>query len=115
MWVNTTGLIQGLSEGLSFAHKAGLDQKLVVDVISKGAAQSWQMDNRGYTMIEDKFDFGFAVDWMRKDLSICMKQSENIKAKIPITKIVSGYYDQIAKKGGNLWDTSSLIRLLKDQ
>lgn len=109
------GLVQSLSEGLSFACKAGLDAKLVVDVISQGAAQSWQMDNRGYTMIEDRFDFGFAVEWMRKDLSICISESENIKAKLPITKIVAGYYDQIAKKGGDRWDTSSLIRLLKDQ
>ena len=94
------GLVQGLSEGLNFAEKAGLDAKLVVDVISQGAAQSWQMDNRGYTMIDDKFDFGFAVDWMRKDLKICINESENNKAKIPITKIVAGYYDQVKKKGG---------------
>ena len=87
---------------------------MVVDVISQGAAQSWQMDNRGYTMIDDKFDFGFAVDWMRKDLKICINESENNKAKIPITKIVAGYYDQVKKKGGNRWDTSSLIRLLRD-
>jgi 3-hydroxyisobutyrate dehydrogenase len=108
------GLVQALSEGLNFANKAGLDAKLVVDVISKGAAQSWQIENRGYTMVDDKFDFGFAVDWMRKDLDICMTESKNIGAKLPVTQIVRGYYDQIAKKGGNRWDTSSLIRLLKD-
>jgi len=108
------GLIQALSEGLNFADKAGLDAKLVVDVISKGAAQSWQMENRGYTMVEDKFDFGFAVDWMRKDLGICMAESQNNGAKLPVTETVAGYYDQIADKGGNRWDTSSLLRLLKD-
>jgi 3-hydroxyisobutyrate dehydrogenase len=108
------GLVQALSEGLNFANRAGLDAKLVVDVISKGAAQSWQMENRGYTMIEDKFNFGFAVDWMRKDLDICMAESKNIGAELPVTQTVAGYYDKIAKKGGNRWDTSSLIRLLKD-
>ena len=108
------GLVQGLSEGLNFADKAGLDAKLVVDVISKGAAQSWQMENRGYTMVEDKFDFGFAVDWMRKDLGICMAESKNNGAKLPVTETVAGFYDQIAEKGGNRWDTSSLLRLLKD-
>jgi 3-hydroxyisobutyrate dehydrogenase len=108
------GLVQGLSEGLNFANKAGLDAKLVVDVISKGAAQSWQIENRGYTMIDDKFNFGFAVDWMRKDLGICMAESKNNGAKLPVTKTVAGFYEQIAKKGGNRWDTSSLIRLLKD-
>ena len=108
------GLVQGLSEGLNFANKAGLDAKLVIDVISKGAAQSWQIENRGYTMVEDKFDFGFAVDWMRKDLGICMVESKKIGAKIPVTQTVAGFYDQISKKGGNRWDTSSLIRLLKD-
>jgi 3-hydroxyisobutyrate dehydrogenase len=108
------GLVQGLSEGLNFADKAGLDAKLVVDVISKGAAQSWQMENRGYTMAEDKFDFGFAVDWMRKDLGICMAEAKENGSRIPVTQAVAGFYDQIAEKGGNRWDTSSLIRLLKD-
>jgi len=108
------GLLQGLAEGLNFATLAGLDAKKVVDVISKGAAQSWQMENRGYTMIDDQFDFGFAVDWMRKDLGICLEESKNNGAKIPVTEIVAGYYDKIAEKGGNRWDTSSLIRLLKD-
>ena len=108
------GLVQGLSEGLNFAKLAGLDAKLVVDVISKGAAQSWQMENRGYTMVDDEFDFGFAVDWMRKDLGICMAESKNNGAKLPVTETVAGFYEQIAEKGGNRWDTSSLIRLLKD-
>ena len=107
------GLVQGLSEGLNFAMLAGLDAKLVVDVISKGAAQSWQMENRGYTMIDDKFDFGFAVDWMRKDLGICMAESKHNGAKLPVTETVAEYYDQISEKGGGRWDTSSLIRLLK--
>ncbi len=108
------GLVQGLSEGLNFAQKAGLDAKLVVDVISKGAAQSWQMENRGYTMIDDEFDFGFAVDWMRKDMGICLAESKNNGASLPVTEIVAGYYDKIAERGGNRWDTSSLIRLLRD-
>ena len=96
------------------ARLAGLDAKKVVDVISKGAAQSWQMENRGYTMIDDKFDYGFAVDWMRKDLGICIDEAKNNGAPIPVTKTVATYYDKIAEKGGNRWDTSSLIRLLKD-
>jgi 3-hydroxyisobutyrate dehydrogenase len=108
------GLVQGLSEGLNFASKAGLDVKRVVDVISKGAAQSWQMENRAYTMADDEFDFGFAVDWMIKDLGICMAEGGTNGAKLPVTKIVAGYYDQIAERGGNRWDTSSLIRLLKN-
>ena len=108
------GLVQGLSEGLNFADRAGLDAKRVVDVISKGAAQSWQMENRGYTMVDDQFDFGFAVDWMRKDLGICMAEAKNNGSRIPVTETVAGYYDQLAEKGGNRWDTSSLIRLLKD-
>ncbi len=108
------GLLQGLAEGLNFAGLAGLDAKKVVEVISKGAAQSWQMENRGYTMIDDRFDFGFAVDWMRKDLAICIAESKNNGAPIPVTEIVAGYYEKIAERGGNRWDTSSLIRLLKD-
>jgi len=108
------GLVQGLSEGLNFAENAGLDVKRVVDVISKGAAQSWQMENRAYTMADDEFDFGFAVDWMRKDLGICMAEAGNNGAKLPVTTIVADYYDKIAERGGNRWDTSSLIRLLKD-
>ena len=106
------GLVQGLSEGLHFAQKAGLDGAKVVDVISKGAAGSWQMENRGLTMLKDEFDFGFAVDWMRKDLDICLAESERNGAKLPITKIVNDYYAEIQQMGGGRWDTSSLIRRL---
>ena len=107
------GLVQGLSEGLNFALKAGLDAKLVLDVISKGAAQSWQMENRGKTMVEDKFDFGFAVDWMRKDLRICSETAKQNGAPLPVTQTVAGFYDEISKMGGGRWDTSSLIRRLR--
>jgi len=109
------GLIQGLSEGLNFALRAGLDAKLVLDVISKGAAQSWQMENRGKTMVDDKFDFGFAVDWMRKDLRICVESARESGAALPVTQTVAGYYDEISKMGGGRWDTSSLIRRLRRQ
>ncbi len=107
------GLVQALSEGLNFALKAGLDAKLVLDVISKGAAQSWQMETRGKTMVEDKFDFGFAVDWMRKDLRICGETARENRASLPITQLVAGYYDELSKMGGGRWDTSSLIRRLR--
>lgn len=107
------GLVQGLSEGIDFALKAGLDAKLVLDVISKGAAQSWQMENRGKTMVDDKFDFGFAVDWMRKDLRICAETARENGARLPVTQQVAGYYDEISKMGGGRWDTSSLIRRLR--
>ena len=107
------GLVQALSEGLNFALKAGLDAKLVLEVISKGAAQSWQMENRGKTMVDDKFDFGFAVDWMRKDLRICAETARENGAPLPVTRIVAGYYDEISKMGGGRWDTSSLIRRLR--
>ena len=107
------GLVQGLSEGLNFALKAGLDAKLVLEVISKGAAQSWQMENRGKTMVEDKFDFGFAVDWMRKDLRICSETARQNGAQLPVTQMVAGFYDEISKMGGGRWDTSSLIRRLR--
>jgi len=107
------GLVQGLSEGLNFALKAGLDAKLVLDVISKGAAQSWQMENRGKTMVDDKFDFGFAVDWMRKDLRICSETAKQNGAQLPVTQTVAGFYDEISKMGGGRWDTSSLIRRLR--
>jgi 3-hydroxyisobutyrate dehydrogenase len=107
------GLVQGLAEGLNFALKAGLDAKLVLDVISKGAAQSWQMENRGKTMVDDKFDFGFAVDWMRKDLRICSETAGQTGAPLPVTQTVAGYYDEISKMGGGRWDTSSLIRRLR--
>ena len=106
------GLVQGLSEGIAFAEKAGLDANLVLDVISKGAAQSWQMENRGKTMHERKFNFGFAVDWMRKDLAICLAEAKRNGARLPVTQVVAGYYDEISKGGGNRWDTSSLITRL---
>jgi 3-hydroxyisobutyrate dehydrogenase len=106
------GLVQALSEGVHFAMKAGLDPLLVLDVISKGAAQSWQMENRGKTMVEDKFDFGFAVDWMRKDLSICLAEARSNGAMLPVTAIVDQLYAQVQARGGGRWDTSSLVRLL---
>ena len=106
------GLVQGLSEGIAFAEHAKLDPLLVLDVISKGAAQSWQMENRGKTMAERKFNFGFAVDWMRKDLGICLDEAKRNGAKLPVAQVVAGYYDEISKSGGNRWDTSSLITRL---
>ncbi|HEY6720625.1 MAG TPA: NAD(P)-dependent oxidoreductase [Burkholderiales bacterium] len=106
-------LVEGLAEGLNFALKAGLDAKLVLDVISKGAAQSWQMENRGKTMVDDKFDFGFAVDWMRKDLRICSATARELGAQLPVTQTVAGFYDEVSKMGGGRWDTSSLIRRLR--
>lgn len=106
------GLVQGLSEGLAFAKKSGLDPKLVVDCISKGAAGSWQMENRGYTMADDKFDFGFAVEWMRKDLGIALEESKNNGALLPVTALVDQFYSEVVAMGGKRWDTSSLIRRL---
>jgi len=106
------GLVQALSEGINFAAKAGLDVERVLDVISKGAAQSWQMENRGKTMAADKFDFGFAVDWMRKDLGICIDEARHNGAMLAITKAIDGYYAEIVDMGGARWDTSSLIRRL---
>jgi 3-hydroxyisobutyrate dehydrogenase len=108
------GLVEGLSEGIHFAMRAGLDPERVLDVISKGAAQSWQMENRGKTMIAGKFDFGFAVDWMRKDLAICLTEARNNGARLPVTAIVDQFYAQVQARGGARWDTSSLIRLLND-
>jgi 3-hydroxyisobutyrate dehydrogenase-like beta-hydroxyacid dehydrogenase len=108
------GLVQALSEGLDFARRAGLDVEQVLDVIGKGAAQSWQMDNRGKTMAADRFDFGFAVDWMRKDLAICMAEARGNGAALPVTAIVDQFYSRVQAKGGGRWDTSSLIRLLRD-
>ena len=105
-------LVQGLSEGIAFAEKAGLDVSLMLDVISKGAAQSWQMENRGKTMHQRKFDFGFAVDWMRKDLGICLDEAKRNGAKLPVTQTVAGFYDEISKNGGQRYDTSSLITRL---
>jgi len=107
------GLVQALSEGINFARKAGLDPERVLDVIGKGAAQSWQMDNRGKTMAADKFDFGFAVDWMRKDLSICTAEARANGAALPVTALVDQFYARIQAQGGGRWDTSSLIRLLR--
>jgi 3-hydroxyisobutyrate dehydrogenase len=106
------GLVEALSEGVHFATKAGLDPQLVLDVISKGAAQSWQMENRGKTMVADKFDFGFAVDWMRKDLAICLAEARRNGAMLPVTAIVDQLYAQVQARGGGRWDTSSLVRLL---
>jgi len=106
------GLLQGLSEGLNFALKAGLDTTKLVEVISKGAAQSWQMDNRAATMVEGKFAFGFAVDWMRKDLGICLAEAKRNKARLPGTALIDQFYAQVQARGGNRWDTSSLIHLL---
>ena len=107
------GLVQGLSEGVHFAKKAGLDVPTVFDVISKGAAQSWQMENRWETMNAGKFDFGFAVDWMRKDLSICLDQARNIQAHLPVTALVDQFYSEVQKMGGKRWDTSSLVARLE--
>ena len=108
------GLVQALSEGINFAQRAGLDAERVLDVISKGAAQSWQMENRGKTMVADKFDFGFAVDWMRKDLSICVEEGRTNGAALPVTALVDQFYARVQARGGGRWDTSSLIRLLRD-
>lgn len=108
------GLVQGLSEGIAFGLQAGLDMKQVLDVIGKGAAQSWQMDNRGKTMVDGKFDFGFAVDWMRKDLSLVMDEARRNGARVPVTALVDQFYADVQKKGGGRWDTSSLITRLRD-
>ena len=107
------GLVQALSEGINFGLKAGLKMEDVIEVISKGAAQSWQMDNRYKTMIDDKFEFGFAVDWMRKDLKIALEEAKKNNSLLPITEIVDQYYGEVQKLGGNRWDTSSLIRRLR--
>ncbi len=107
------GLVQGLSEGIHFAQAAGLDVEEVISVISKGAAQSWQMENRYKTMADGKFDFGFAVDWMRKDLSICLSEARRNGAQLPVTALVDQFYGEVQKIGGARWDTSSLIARLK--
>ena len=107
------GLVQGLAEGLQFGRKAGLDVEAVVAVISKGAAQSWQMDNRSKTMIDGKFDYGFAVDWMRKDLGICLEEARRNGAHLPVTALVDQFYSEVQKMGGARWDTSSLIARLE--
>jgi 3-hydroxyisobutyrate dehydrogenase len=103
------GLVQGLAEGINFGMKAGLDMEAVVEVISKGAAGSWQMENRHKTMIAGKFDFGFAVDWMRKDLGICLAEAKNNGAVLPVTALIDQFYAEVQKMGGRRWDTSSLI------
>ncbi|CFO08987.1 oxidoreductase [Bordetella pertussis] len=108
------GVVQGLSEAIAFGQTAGLDMKLVLDVISKGAAQSWQMENRGATMVDDQFDFGFAVDWMRKDLGLVLAEARNNGARLPLTALVDQFYGDVQKMGGNRWDTSSLIKRLRD-
>ena len=106
------GLVQGLSEAMSFGQHAGLDMEKVIAVISKGAAQSWQMENRAATMCRGEFEFGFAVDWMRKDLKICFEEADQNGARLPVTALVDQFYAQIQQRGGNRWDTSSLMQLL---
>ena len=107
------GLVQGLSEAIAFGQQAGLDMNQVLDVIGKGAAQSWQLDNRGKTMVADRFDFGFAVDWMRKDLGLVLDEAKQNGARLPVTALVDQFYADVQHMGGNRWDTSSLIRRLK--
>ena len=106
------GLVQGLSEAMAFGKKSNVDMEKVLSVISKGAAQSWQMENRYRTMLDGKFDYGFAVDWMRKDLSICFNEADKNGAMLPVTKIVDKYYEEVQKNGGNRFDTSSLMTLV---
>ena len=106
------GLVQGLSEAIAFGQKAGLDMNQVLDVIGKGAAQSWQLDNRGKTMVADKFDFGFAVDWMRKDLGLVLDEAKRNGARLPVTALVDQFYADVQAMGGQRWDTSSLIKRL---
>ncbi len=107
------GLVQGLSEAIAFGEKAGLDMKAVLGVIGKGAAQSWQMDNRGPTMVDSKFDFGFAIDWMRKDLGLCLEEARRNGARLPVTALVDQFYADLQAQGGNRLDTSSLIKRLR--
>jgi 3-hydroxyisobutyrate dehydrogenase len=107
------GLVQGLSEAVAFGQKAGLDVNLVLDVIGKGAAQSWQLDNRGKTMVADKFDFGFAVDWMRKDLGLVLDEAKRNGARLPVTALVDQFYADVQEMGGKRWDTSSLVKRLR--
>ncbi len=107
------GIVQGLSEAVAFGQNAGLDMKLVLDVIGKGAAQSWQMDNRGKTMVDGKFDFGFAVDWMRKDLGLVLDEARRNGSRVPVTALVDQFYADVQAQGGQRWDTSSLIKRLR--
>jgi 3-hydroxyisobutyrate dehydrogenase len=111
--VCVTGIVQGLAEGIAFGQRAGLDMKLVLEVIGKGAAQSWQMDNRGRTMVDDRFDFGFAVDWMRKDLGLVLDEARRNGSRMPVTALVDQFYSDIQAMGGARWDTSSLVRRLR--
>ena len=108
------GLVQALAEGVDFAMRAGLDVDQVFDVIGKGAAQSWQMDNRAATMAAGEFDFGFAVEWMRKDLGFCLAEATRIGARLPVAALVDQFYAQVEQRGGRRWDTSSLVRLLRE-
>jgi 3-hydroxyisobutyrate dehydrogenase len=108
------GVVQGLAEALHFVKAAGLDGRAVVEVISKGAAQSWQMENRYETMLDGKFDFGFAVEWMRKDLGICQATAREIGAQLPVTALVDQFYAEIVAMGGRRWDTSSLLARLEE-
>jgi 3-hydroxyisobutyrate dehydrogenase len=107
------GMLQGLAEAIAFGERAGLDMRQVLEVIGKGAAQSWQMDNRGTTMIEDRFDFGFAVDWMRKDLSLVLDEARRNGAQLPVTALVDQFYADVQRMGGGRWDTSSLMRRMR--
>ena len=107
------GLVQGLSEAIAFGQRAGLDMQQVIEVIGKGAAQSWQLDNRGPTMAQDRFDFGFAVDWMRKDLGLVLDEAKRNGARLPVTALVDQFYADVQQMGGGRWDTSSLVRRLK--
>jgi 3-hydroxyisobutyrate dehydrogenase len=107
------GLLQGLAEGLDFGIRAGLDMDMVIEVISQGAAQSWQMDNRARSMCRGEFDFGFAVDWMRKDLAIVLEEAKRVGARLPVTEMVDRYYAELQARGRGRWDTSSLIELLR--
>ena len=107
------GIVQGLAEGIAFGQAAGLDMKLVLDVIGKGAAQSWQMENRGKTMVDGEFDFGFAVDWMRKDLGLCLAEARRNGARLPVGALVDQFYADVQAMGGRRWDTSSLIKRLQ--
>ena len=107
------GLVQALSEGVAFGQQAGLDMKLVLEVIGKGAAQSWQMDNRGTTLVDGQFEFGFAVDWMRKDLGLVLDEARRNGARAPVTALVDQFYADVQRLGGGRWDTSSLVARLK--
>lgn len=107
------GVVQSLAEGIAFGQKAGLDMKLVLEIISKGAAQSWQMENRGQTMVDDQFNFGFTVDWMRKDLGLCLEEAKKHGAVLPTTAIIDQFYGDLQRMGGQRWDTSSLIKRLR--